>query len=310
MGTEGVRAASVLFDPDSRRPLYRLAYDQVGASQALDVAEDQGLPQQILDRAKEYLLLESDETDRLLERLNRLAARRQEALDELEGQKAQLERERQRLQDRFERESRTLLKDLKAASQEIVREWKAGKKSRKKAQEELARMRHQIEAQAEAEAQAQPLTLEEIEAGHRLTYVPWGKKGAVEEVDRRKKRIKLDLGGVSLWASLAEVQRVAGEGTKSPSSSVQFVQTEESGLPLRLDVRGMRAEEARNEVERFLDRARLEGRRHLEIVHGKGEGVLRREVQDMLRRAPGVVHFELGRPEQGGDGVTQVELGD
>lgn len=310
MGTEGVRAASVLFDPDSRRPLYRLAYDQVGASQALDVAEDQGLPQQILDRAKEYLLLESDETDRLLERLNRLAARRQEALDELEGQKAQLERERQRLQDRFERESRALLKDLKAASQEIVREWKAGKKSRKKAQEELARMRHQIEAQAEAEAQSQPLTLEEIEPGHRLIYVPWGKKGAVEEVDSRKKRIKLDLGGVSLWASLAEVQRVAGEGTNSPSSSVQFVQTEESGLPLRLDVRGMRVEEARNEVERFLDRARLEGRRHLEIVHGKGEGVLRREVQDMLRQAPGVVHFELGRPEQGGDGVTQVELGD
>ena len=312
MGTEGVRAASVLFDPDSRRPLFRLAYDQVGASQALDVARDQGLPQEILARAKEYLLVESNETDRLLERLNRLAAQRQNALDELEDQKERLQQERRRVQDRFERESRALVQEIKTASQEVVRQWKAGKKSRKKTQEELARMRQRLDSTREAHtAEPEPLRLETIQPGQQLTYLPWAKTGVVEEVDAKKDRLKLDLGGISLWAGLEEGQQQAKASGKTPvSSQTTKMPPQTDALPLRLDLRGLRAEEARAEVERFVDRARLEGRHALEVVHGKGEGVLRREVHEILRHMPGVAHFALGRPEQGGDGVTVVELGD
>ena len=52
LSTEGVRAASVLFDPKTKKPLFRLVYDQVGASQALDVAREHGLPEQVLRRAE------------------------------------------------------------------------------------------------------------------------------------------------------------------------------------------------------------------------------------------------------------------
>jgi DNA mismatch repair protein MutS2 len=57
MAADSVRAASVLFDPGTKRPLFRLAYDQVGASIALDVAREHGLPQEILERAEKYMLL-------------------------------------------------------------------------------------------------------------------------------------------------------------------------------------------------------------------------------------------------------------
>ena len=83
---ESARAASVLFDPASKKPLYKLAYDQVGASQALDVAREYGLPESILRRAEHYLLQDGGDTSVLLARLNALAAQREEEVQELRAQ--------------------------------------------------------------------------------------------------------------------------------------------------------------------------------------------------------------------------------
>ncbi len=52
LNNDKVRAATVLFDPKTKKPLYKIAYDQVGTSQALDVAKEFGMPQEILMRAK------------------------------------------------------------------------------------------------------------------------------------------------------------------------------------------------------------------------------------------------------------------
>jgi DNA mismatch repair protein MutS2 len=79
----GVRAACMLFDQAGKKPLYRLAYDQVGASVALDVAREHGLPEDILERAHRYLLLEGGDSGSILDRLNALALRKQEELDGL-----------------------------------------------------------------------------------------------------------------------------------------------------------------------------------------------------------------------------------
>ena len=80
---EGVRAASVLFDPGTKKPLFRLAYDQVGASQALDVAREHGLPESVLRRAEQYLLLDGQDMTAVMDRLNALAAKREGELDAL-----------------------------------------------------------------------------------------------------------------------------------------------------------------------------------------------------------------------------------
>ncbi len=94
LGEPWVRAASVLFDPDTLKPLYKLTYDQVGASQALDVVREYDLPGEILKRAEEYLLLEGEESSNLLSRLNRLAVDREEEIDKLQREKESIEKER------------------------------------------------------------------------------------------------------------------------------------------------------------------------------------------------------------------------
>ena len=76
----------------------------------------------------------------------------------------------------------------------------------------------------------------------------------------------------------------------------------------RIDLRGLRADEALPELERALDQARLGGRDGLEVVHGRGTGALRREVHAFLHGQPGVARFFTANEDQGGDGLTIVEL--
>ncbi len=85
------------------------------------------------------------------------------------------------------------------------------------------------------------------------------------------------------------------------------MQTSGEEMPtMRLDLRGKRADLAINELEKFLDRAMLSSLDTVEVLHGRGTGVLRREVHDFLKRFPGVAHFAVAPEDQGGDGVTVV----
>ena len=95
---EGVRAASVLFDPGTKKPLFRLAYDQVGASQALDVAREHGLPESVLRRAEQYLLLDGQDMTAVMDRLNALAAKREGELDALKAEQQRTREKRKAVQ--------------------------------------------------------------------------------------------------------------------------------------------------------------------------------------------------------------------
>jgi DNA mismatch repair protein MutS2 len=76
----------------------------------------------------------------------------------------------------------------------------------------------------------------------------------------------------------------------------------------RLDLRGFERAPALAAVENFIDRLVLQGSARGEIVHGKGTGVLRRAVQEMLQHHPMVAEFRLGQHNEGGSGVTIVQL--
>ena len=75
-----------------------------------------------------------------------------------------------------------------------------------------------------------------------------------------------------------------------------------------IDVRGRRAEEALQEVMSFIDEAVMVGERHLRIIHGKGNGILRQMIRDYLHTLPVVGHYQDEHVDRGGAGVTLVEL--
>ncbi|MDR1359350.1 MAG: endonuclease MutS2, partial [Deltaproteobacteria bacterium] len=141
-----VRAASVLFDPATRRPLFRLAYDQVGSSQALEVAREHGLPEEILARAEADLLPGGEEAADLLDRLNSLAALRETEVDALARQRRSLEQERQGMLEEAAREKERLSASIQAESRQILASWQAARLSHKQALRELSRLRSALAA--------------------------------------------------------------------------------------------------------------------------------------------------------------------
>jgi DNA mismatch repair protein MutS2 len=309
---EKVRAATVRFDPQTQMPLYSLGYDQVGGSRALDVARERGLPSEILRRAEEYLLLDGKDSSQLMGRLNELAVARERELEELRRRKQDLEQEHERVQGKLEEKTGKLLEEIRNHSREVVAQWKAGKRQRKQVLRELAEDKNRLREELEAKGSGQSARGFDrpLQVGDRVLYRSWNRSGVIREMDAKKKRIKLDLGGVTLWVSASEVDcqpQRSPEVRHSPNPAPNRPQTGASG---RVDFRGMRAEEAVASLQQGLDQAVLDGSNELEIIHGRGTGVLRRAVHEELARIPEVREYFLANEEQGGDGVTIVRLGD
>lgn len=308
---EGVRAASVLFDPGTKKPLFRLAYDQVGASQALDVAREHGLPESVLRRAEQYLLLDGQDMTAVMDRLNALAAKREGELDALKAEQQRTREKRKAVQERFERERERLIKDVRELSAKVMKDWQEGKAGHKQALKELAKVRAELHVSPEQEeAAALVFGIAELKPGQHVMHRPWNKKAVVREVDARQNRVKLDMNGVTLWADAALLGPADAPQQQAKPKSGVLVRTTAGGDPeislLRLDLRGKRADQALGELSQYLDRALLSGREGVEIVHGRGTGALRKEVHAFLKTFPGIASFALAPEDQGGDGVTIV----
>ncbi|MBO4311904.1 MAG: Smr/MutS family protein, partial [Desulfovibrionaceae bacterium] len=308
---EHVRAASVLFDPATKKPLFRLAYDQVGASLALDAAREHGLPECVLRRAEHYLLLDGQDMSAVMDRLNALAAAREKELDHLREEEGKTREKREQYKARFEKERERIHTEVRGMAMELMNAWKSGKSTARQALKEMSRLRASLAPQAAPEPEAPPqkaLDIETLSAGQTVIHRPWNKKAVILEVDARQKRVKLDMNGVSLWVQpeLIALSDAPGKGSQ-PASRGSIVQKSDEEIPfLRLDVRGKRADLAISEIERFLDRAILSGRDGAEILHGRGTGALRKQIHQFLREFPGVASYAVANEDQGGDGVTIV----
>ena len=328
LSQEGIRAASVLFDPSSKKPLYTVVYDQVGASLALDVAREHGLPETILRRAERNLLQGGEDTASLLERLNTLALKREDELAGLRKEQEKFTAKRARLQEKFDAEQKRLLEDLQRQSQTILAEWKSARISAKQAMKDLAKTRTQIaelsEERSDDSAKKEgALDFAVLTPGQTVRYLPWNRLGVIEALDSRKSKLKLDFSGVSVWVDEREIAPPGGQAAKDYSntapkySSPKKMESAADDAPvgglaftpaMRIDLRGQTADLALPELAYFLDQALLRGVHDLEIIHGRGTGALRREVHAFLKDFKGVASFALANEDYGGDGVTLVRL--
>lgn len=306
---EKIRAASVLFDPGTKKPLFRLAYDQVGASQALDVAREHGLSEEILERAGRYLLVDAGGGDALMARLNALAVEREKEVVELRAERERQHEKLRQMRERFERERRELYDEVRAQAQELMAAWKAGKLAHKQALKETARLRASLAAEAAPEEAAPPLSPQSLRVGRTVLHRAFGKRGVVLEVDARRARVRLDMNGVTLWTEIKDIQAADDPRPMERTGGVHVVSAKKTeGSPLRLDLRGKRADLAISELAGFLDKALLGGWESVEVAHGRGTGVLRRQVHDFLRSFPGIDSFATAPEDRGGDGMTIVHF--
>jgi DNA mismatch repair protein MutS2 len=146
-----------------------------------------------------------------------------------------------------------------------------------------------------------------MEPGMRLRYQTWDKPATVLAKDEKRRLVKVDMGGVTIWVKPDEL--VPETGAKAVPAGASVARTGAGqAAAMTLDLRGYRVEDVAEELARFLDAAILGGLTEVEIIHGRGTGALRREVQTRLKEHRSVARFAPAQEDRGGDGLTVAEL--
>jgi len=346
--TEGVSSAGFGFNPDTFAPTYRLHYGSPGSSLALEIATRLGLPGDIIDQARAQRtareaqlaqhLAQVERERQGLEHEHRLVAREREMVEEtqrrLQGREQELrDREetfRKRLDQRIDerlrdarREIDTVVDALKARASTIAADadrraprlvptgdiGAARADARASIEAVAGRLRASVDAPAHAGAAAAPHG-PPAAIGDRVAVGPLGLEGIVQALHGGAAEV--DVRGKRLRARVDELRVITpASGAPSPSRvHVNVAMAPRDAATSEINVIGAHAEEAVGRVERFLDEAMVAELRTLRIIHGYGTGALRRSIAEFLRAHACVSNFGPAKDNQGGGGVTVVELKD
>jgi DNA mismatch repair protein MutS2 len=319
LNTPGVSNASVEFDAETLRPTYRLHIGLPGASNAFAIASRLGLEGAVLGRAESHL----SELHRSLERTLREAERHRtelsSALEEarvaaVDARRAttDAEREAAKIRDDAERAMRR----ARAEADELILQARRALRQAEQARDQAAKRNLVEDARAAlAEAETSREATKPTEAPRSTVPIAIGSPVMVEGVTGPGTLLAIDDRGVAdvaagplrLRVSATSLRPAAGPD-EPPRAARPVVSGSIPSVPLQLDLRGARAEEALAVLDRYLNDAAVAGIERLRIVHGKGTGALRVAVREALAKHPLVRAHESAGPSEGGDGATIVKL--
>ena len=143
---------------------------------------------------------------------------------------------------------------------------------------------------------------EKIQSGDEVDVLSYGQKGEVLAVEGEEATVQMGI--IKMKVGLDELKKRKKQKQERPVAR----RVGKSPVKRELDLRGERYEEALNRLDRYLDQVLLSNYNEVEIIHGKGTGALQKGVQQFLRTHPKVKSFRGGMPNEGGFGVTVVEM--
>jgi len=317
--------AAVEFDSKRNCPTFRLKYGSPGISHALEIARDVGVPANILDQAKGYLDNDEIRLNRLIEKLNHLKLETEREKREAEEAKRtyqDAEKETKNRLTNLEVEERTLIEKkrveaetaIKDAREELRQAINLLKKNRDSSQayvtERYDEVGRRLMEQLEPERiETSPAGLKQIEKGQMVYHSKLKQKGTVLSIDSSSGRAQLMLGKVKMSAEIQDLEIVKGVKEPGPDEVVRPVSWGFKGLPPReLNVIGYRVDDAIPLIDKTIDRALVDGKLTLRIIHGFGTGRLRKAIREHLKGVSFVKSICSADPKSGGDAITVVEL--
>jgi DNA mismatch repair protein MutS2 len=338
---KGVLNAAVGFDQKTLTPTYELRLGVPGASAGLNIAARLGLAPDILADARAQMTTQTVDIGAFLDQLHdQLAAATAERIA-LRGREQELVRERTRVETegRAEQKQRTrelekklnvLLEDFAYQLKETVKsidDKKAAQKLSRDSDLRMSRLRREFSEQFNStvvahttgadknDPAAMPHQPKGIKVGDLVKLKSLGRQARVDRIiDART--YEVSAGVMKMRATIEDIAEVETVKAVSHLEAARkrggiTVSTKNDDLdytPSEINVIGRTADEAQEEVERYLDRAFLAGLPRIRIVHGTGMGVLRRTLRDYLKSHPHVATFSEPAHNQGGQGATEVEL--
>jgi len=313
------------FDREHIRPTYRFRSGIPGSSYAFEISQRHGMPNYILDRARRFLGSEKENLEKLIADLDEKIT----SYNQLERSSAIANREMQELRDKYEKKFTEIKKEekkvLKEAAQRgeallasanrlienAVSEIKstgADKKAVKTVKEILALEKDKFSVHLKEEPKVPTASSYkgELKAGLEVRVEGFTHWGVIEEV--KGNNLAVLMGEMKFNIKKNKILELR-ENKKEATVEMRIdYSTPDDFVGIRLDLRGMRGDAAIEKLEKHLDQCKLNSIHLCEIVHGKGNGILDKLVNQTLEKHPLVKKKRYGEYGEGDYGVTVVEL--
>jgi DNA mismatch repair protein MutS2 len=322
-----IENASLEFDRQTLRPTYRFRVGLPGSSYALEIANRLGMSSSVVRKAAGLLGEDRQKTAELIEDLNQQLGLYEQKNTELQKRERDLIRlteeytrklshvreEERRIREEAYRDAQAVLAQANASVERVIaqiRKAQANKETIKEGHRILEAESNRIKRRLQDIAPRPKPSPGGVRVGDAVWVESLQAEGEVVASVGRRGRYKIRVGNLTMEVKEADLRflGIASSESRKSGGSVDTGQVSVDQAVNQIDLRGLMADEAIAELERFMDRAMLAGLNTLWIIHGKGTGALRKRVGDFLRDFSSVKSYRLGAWNEGGVGVTVVEL--
>ena len=337
LSTDGVENASCEFDVESLRPTYKLLIGIPGKSNAFAISKRLGLEDHIIERANELLSDENVKFEDVISDLeqNRLQAQsdKEYALRlkrELTDLKREIDKERKSLKDKksqileeARREAKIIVMEARDEANSLIKDLEKMRQQGhiKNLDQKVTKTREKLKAKEDtldsAMAKAKkprPLYHKPIDLkiGDTIRIIDMDQEASVMRLADKNGMVKVQAGIINMDVHISNLALVDDKTSKDLAdkyikASGSYVRKTQS-VSTQVDLRGQNLDEALMNTEKFLDDCYLAGVSPVTVIHGKGTGILRKGIHEMLKKHRYVKGFRLGTYGEGEDGITIVEL--
>ena len=337
LSTPGVENGCCEFDVETLRPTYRLLIGIPGKSNAFAISEKLGLPDYIIEEAKEQISQEAESFEDVIADLeNSRAAMEQEReaiqryKQEIEERKSRLERKEDRLENsrdailsKAREEAQAILREAKEYADETIRRYnKLGNASgsTKEMEQERTKLREKMSAlekkgaKPKEKSPKKQLSAKDLRIGDSVKVLSMNLRGTVSTLPDAKGNLFVQMGILRSQVNLKDLEKLPDDtgstasSFKKQSGGSRIKMSKSASVHTEINLLGKTTDEALVELDKYLDDAYLAHLPSVRIVHGKGTGALRKAVHQYLRRQKHVASFRLGEFGEGDSGVTIAEF--
>ncbi len=326
--TDGMLNASMEFDQKTLMPLYRLRIGEPGRSHAIETARRYGLPDRVADSAKQMLGGMKAEFDDLIADLYKKRTEYETAVREVGEEKAALEKKTREAAEKLaaaENGGKEALAGAYRAAAEIVQDARRQmhllleeikKQEKDKSREEVRtaiRKAGAVEKQmreklAEYDIDAGGPDIADIREGDTVFVKSLGCDASVIKVNLKLHRLKVRAGSMEIELPIDDIGFLKGKTLSREKRKEAGPESPDEMVPSRINLVGLRVDEALSRLEPFLNHASLAGFTEVTIIHGIGTGILSRAVREHLEGHPLIASYRAGDRSGGGNGVTVAAL--
>ncbi len=303
---DNVELIAAIYDEHNQRPTYEFLQGTIGKSYAFETAQRYGIPKNVIGRAKEVYGDDQDKLNELIERSSQLEREYLSKIDILNSEielhkklNKNLSEKKESLDDHIYEEKSKLHKEYSNATSDAREAIKA------KISQESHRLLNKAHVKVKAIKTKKIQEPIELKVGDRVKYN--SAKGEILSIKGKKAFIEND-SGMKLQVNLTDLKRSGNEPKITPKKKVTVTVQKPSSGDVKLDLHGQRADEAVDNLDKFLSDALVAGFDEVLVYHGIGTGKLSYAVKNFLDSHPSVKGYTDAHPSQGGFGAKVIKL--